>query len=109
MADQVRTSVAARLKHNRKDSPIQVEIDGIVVPAYAGESVAGVLMASGSRIFTQASPYNLARTLFCGMGVCHQCLVTVEGMRNVRACMTIIRPGMKIETNLLENPLDDTG
>ncbi len=35
---------------------------------------------------------------YCGMRICHQCLVTVDGVRDVRACMTVVRPGMKIET-----------
>jgi sarcosine oxidase subunit alpha len=98
MINQQDTSVAVRLQHHPQSSAIQVEIDGQVVSAYAGETVATVLMVSGSRTFTQANAYNLARTLFCGMGVCHQCLVTVDGIRDVRACMTKIRPGMKIET-----------
>ncbi len=98
MTNQQETSVVVRLPHQTQDNPIQVEIDGVAVPAYAGETVAAVLMLSGTRIFTQASRYNLNRTIFCGMGVCHQCLVTIDGLRDVRACMTTVSPGMKIET-----------
>lgn len=79
-------------------TPIQIEIDGTPAAAYAGESVATAIMAQGQRTFTQPSVYNYARTIFCGMGVCHQCLVTVNGVPDVRACMTAIRPGMKIQT-----------
>ncbi len=98
MTNQPETSVAVRLKQQPRSNQIQVEIDGAAVPAYAGDTVAAVLMLSGTRIFTQASRYNLNRTLFCGMGICHQCLVTVDGIRDVQACMTTVRPGMKIET-----------
>ncbi|PON19054.1 hypothetical protein C2W62_04750 [Candidatus Entotheonella serta] len=77
---------------------VQVEVDGASVAAFDGESVAAVLMAGGQRVLTEASSDHLARTLFCGMGLCHQCLVTVDGVRDVRACMTRIRPGMKIAT-----------
>ncbi len=77
---------------------IEVDIDGARVSALAGESVAAVLMAEGRRIFTEANAYHLPRTLFCGMGICHQCLVTVDGVRDVRACMTRVQPGMKIMT-----------
>ncbi len=91
--------VATRLFHRSDDADkIQVEIDGQAISVDVGETVAAVLMLSGTRIFTQASRYNLNRTLFCGMGVCHQCLVTVDGVRDVRACMTAVSPGMKIET-----------
>ncbi len=98
MTNQPQTSVATRLQDRLRNDQIQVEIDGVAVPAYVGETVAAVLMLSGTRIFTQASRYNLNRTLFCAMGVCHQCLVTVDEIRDVRACMTTVRPGMKIET-----------
>ena len=80
-------------------APIHVEVDGVSVSAFAGESVATVLMASGQRVFTASSDDHLARTLFCGMGLCHQCLVMVDGVRDVRACMTSVRPGMNITTH----------
>ncbi len=77
---------------------MQVEVDGANVSAFAGDSIASVLMAGGQRVLTAPGADHLARTLFCGMGLCHQCLVTVDGVRDVRACMTRIRPGMKITT-----------
>jgi len=86
------TYTATRL--HPRTMPIQVEIDGHPVTAYAGESIAAVLMA-----FTESSFYNLDRSLFCGMGTCHQCLVTVDGVRDVRACMTPVSAGMKITTD----------
>lgn len=87
---------AARLRSI--GTPIQVEVNGVDVSALAGDSIAVVLMAGGQRVLTAASDDHLARTLFCGMGLCHQCLVTVDGVHDVRACMTQIRPGMKITT-----------
>ena len=103
MSELQKPPIAARLQARLPSSSIQVEIDGLMVSAFAGESVAAVLLAAGTRIFTQASHYNLSRTIFCGMGVCHQCLVTVDGVRDVRACMTKIRPDMKIETRLVKD------
>ena len=38
------------------------------------------------------------RGLFCGMGVCYDCLVTVDGRRSVRACLEPVCDGMRIET-----------
>ncbi len=77
---------------------IQIKLDGIVVSAYEGESLVAVLLRQGTRIFTQANVYHLSRTIFCGMGLCHQCLVTIDGVRDIRACMTTIRPEMNIQT-----------
>jgi predicted molibdopterin-dependent oxidoreductase YjgC len=47
------------------------------------------------------------------MGVCHGCLVTVNGIPNVRACVTEVKPGLKVETQQgpgwLEGVLDGDG
>ncbi|WP_179137702.1 (2Fe-2S)-binding protein [Candidatus Entotheonella palauensis] len=80
-------------------TPIHVEVDGARVSAFAGDSIATVLMASGQRVLSASSADHPDRTLFCGMGLCHQCLVIVDGVRDVRACMTRVRPGMKITTH----------
>lgn len=102
MSNQTETPATVRLPGRQQDVSFQVEIDGETVAAYAGDRVATVLMASGNRIFGHPSRYNLARTLFCGIGLCHQCLVTVDRVQNVRACMTKVHPGMKIETFIAE-------
>ena len=39
-----------------------------------------------------------ARGYFCGMGVCQDCLVTVDGVPNVRACVTPVRDRLRVET-----------
>ena len=87
-----------RLTNRPNATKIQLTINGHPTQAYLGESVAAVLMLAGKRTFTQPSAYNLSRTLFCSMGVCHQCLVTVDGVADVRACMTPVREGMQINT-----------
>lgn len=84
-----------------RTNPIEIYVDGTAVEAYAGETVAAVLMTLGERTFTHTSDYNLPRTLYCVMGVCHQCLVTINGVRDVRACMALVEPGMQISTRLL--------
>jgi predicted molibdopterin-dependent oxidoreductase YjgC len=76
-----------------------IEVDGQQVPALGGQTVAAALIASGRRVFRRA-PSGAARGLFCGMGVCFECLVTVEGLGEVRACITHARPGMKIRLSL---------
>lgn len=98
--------IAKRL-HPRTD-PIELTVDGTSVEAYAGETVAAVLMTLGERTFTYPSDYNLPRTLYCVMGVCHQCLVTIDGMRDMRACMTLVKDGMQISTRLPSSG-DDNG
>ncbi len=61
--------------------------DGVAVTAWPGESIAAALLAEAR------SP-----AYFCGMGVCRECVVTVDGRPGVRACMTPAGPGMKVDT-----------
>lgn len=74
-----------------------VQVDGEPVPAFAGESVATVLLALGRRSFRHTQ-HGAPRGLFCGMGICFDCLVTVDGVENVRACLTPVVEGMVIVT-----------
>jgi predicted molibdopterin-dependent oxidoreductase YjgC len=75
-----------------------VQIDGRPVTAHTGETVAAVLLAEGIRAFRRTPGRNEPRGVFCGIGVCYECLVTVNGAPNVRACVTTVAPGMVIET-----------
>ena len=77
--------------------PLTVQVDGEPVLAFAGESVATVLLALGRRGFRHTQ-HGAPRGLFCGMGVCFDCLVTVDGVENVRACLTPVVEGMVIST-----------
>jgi predicted molibdopterin-dependent oxidoreductase YjgC len=74
-----------------------IEVDGQRVEAFAGETVAAVLVAMGCRSFRHTDKGHAPRGLFCGMGICFDCLVTVDGVPNVRACMTPVRAGMVVE------------
>jgi predicted molibdopterin-dependent oxidoreductase YjgC len=74
---------------------VSLTVDGRTVSAFEGESVATVLLAEGHAAtrFTQGgSP----RGVFCGMGVCFDCLVVVDGVPNTRACVTWVREGMRV-------------
>jgi predicted molibdopterin-dependent oxidoreductase YjgC len=80
-----------------------IEVDGQPVEAYAGETVAAVLLAVGRRSFRHTDKGHVPRGLFCGMGICFDCLVTVDGVPNVRACMTPVQTGMVVETGEVAN------
>jgi 2Fe-2S iron-sulfur cluster binding domain len=77
---------------------IEVHVDGRPLSAFTGETVAAALMAAGVRVFRTTARERAPRGLYCGMGVCYDCLVVVDGRTNTRACMTYLRPGMRIET-----------
>ncbi len=73
-------------------------VNGRTVEAHAGESVAAVLLAEGLVTLRRSARLAEGRGLFCGMGVCFECVVTVNGCSNVRACMTPVEGGMRVET-----------
>jgi predicted molibdopterin-dependent oxidoreductase YjgC len=77
---------------------VTIVVDGQQLEAYAGETVAAALLASGRRLLRRTDKSGAPRGVFCGMGVCYDCLVTVDGVTNVRACVTQIRDGMVIRT-----------
>lgn len=71
-----------------------IDVDGQLISVQHGQTIAAALAAAGRRVLrrTQSSA---SRGLFCGMGVCFECLVMVDGTER-RACITPVRPGMRI-------------
>jgi predicted molibdopterin-dependent oxidoreductase YjgC len=76
---------------------VEIVLDGRSVEAYEGETVAAVLLADGV-VATRRTVSGQPRGIFCGMGVCFDCLVVVDGVPNTRACMTWVRDGMDVRT-----------
>jgi predicted molibdopterin-dependent oxidoreductase YjgC len=74
-----------------------IVVDGQEITAYEGESIAAALLASGQRFTRFTARTGETRGYFCGMGVCQDCLVTMDGLPNVRACMTPVRDGARID------------
>jgi predicted molibdopterin-dependent oxidoreductase YjgC len=89
---------SSRLPRPTGSPMVTVTVDGDPVQAYPGETVATVLLAMGRRTFRHTDHLHAPRGLFCGMGVCFDCLVTVDGQPNVRACVTPVHAGMVVET-----------
>lgn len=67
--------------------------------AFAGESLAGALQASGIRHLRDSPRAGAPRGLFCAMGVCQECVVMVDG-RTVAACQEPVRAGMRVTARL---------
>jgi predicted molibdopterin-dependent oxidoreductase YjgC len=76
---------------------ISIIVDGVPLPACMGETIAGALLAAGRRAWHRTS-HGQPRGVFCGIGLCFDCLVTVNGTPNVRACLTPVAAGMVVET-----------
>jgi D-hydroxyproline dehydrogenase subunit gamma len=90
---------ALRLETDLRRGPeVHLQIDGEAIVAYEGETIATALLTSGQRVFRHTDNGE-PRGIFCGIGVCYDCLVTVEGLGAVRACVTPVREAMKIHTS----------
>ncbi|TYK44889.1 (2Fe-2S)-binding protein [Actinomadura decatromicini] len=81
----------------RRDVPLRITVDGEPVAGIAGQTIAGVLLASGRRAW-RTGPSGAPRGVFCGIGVCFDCLVTVNGVRDVRACARRAHDGDTVTT-----------
>lgn len=83
--------------HVERGRSIQLLVDGEPLSAYEGETIAAALLTAGRRSFSHTVPSGTPRGVFCGIGVCFDCLVTVDGCQ-VRACVTPVGDGMQVST-----------
>lgn len=72
--------------------------DGRAVAALAGETIAAAL-AAADEVRLRRHPDGGARGLWCGMGACFDCVVTVDGQGGQRACLTKVAPGMAVSSS----------
>lgn len=84
--------------HVQRGREVEILVDRQPLCAFEGESVAAALLASGRRTLRTTSRRHEPRGLYCGMGVCFECVMTIDGRRNVRTCQTPVRAGMVVET-----------
>jgi predicted molibdopterin-dependent oxidoreductase YjgC len=82
----------------REDAYVVVTIDGIPfeVPPYT--TVAAAVVRRYGVLATRISATGQPRTMLCGMGICQECRMTVDGRAHVVACQTMCRDGMAIRT-----------
>jgi predicted molibdopterin-dependent oxidoreductase YjgC len=71
--------------------------DGRAVPARAGDSIAGALLAAGIHVTRSTPVSGAARGPYCMMGACYECLAVVDGAPSVQTCMTEVKDGMRVE------------
>ncbi len=84
-----------RIATNKELENIEIEFEGKSLSAFPGESIAATLAANGILDLRRTRAGN-PRGLFCGMGICHDCLVEIDGQPNQRACMTKVDRPMKV-------------
>lgn len=80
-----------------RDNTFEIEFDGKTVLARSGQTIAEALLANGVRILRMTRK-QASRGVYCGMGACYECRMIVNGIPNVRTCVTPATPGCKIAT-----------
>ena len=72
--------------------------DGKPVAAYHGETIGAALCASGVQTLSRSFKYHRRRGLLCAAGRCPNCLMTVDGVPNVRTCVEPVRDGAVVRS-----------
>jgi|SRR5690625_159429 len=81
--------------------------DGKELFGYENDTIASALLANGIRTLRYHEASGTPRGIYCNIGHCFECRVTVNGVSNVRACLTPIQPNMVVESGDVQpSPLD---
>jgi hypothetical protein len=75
----------------------QFDFDGQAVAAAAGDTIGGALARAGT-LALGTGPGGDARGLYCGIGVCFECEVHLDGVGRVRSCVQRAEPGMRVRS-----------
>ena len=85
---------------------VKITVDGKKIKAREGETIAATLIAAGLRVFRYSVKRNEPRSLFCAIGRCTDCIITVNHKPNVRTCVTLVENGMKIKSRNINFPIN---
>ena len=89
-----------------RERPLEFTFHGAAARGFEGDSVASALFGEGQRVFSRSFKYHRPRGLLCCQGTCPNCMVTVDGTPNVRACVTPLAAGMRVEAQNVRGSLD---
>ncbi len=79
---------------------------GSTVAAFAGDTIGSALYAGGRRVFSRSFKYHRPRGLYCCSGRCPNCLMTVDGVPNVRVCVEPVREGIDVRAQNVLGSVD---
>ncbi len=82
----------------REQPLVRIEVDGAVVEAMEGEPIATALLAAGKSVFRYTRKRKEPRGVYCAIGRCTDCMMVVDGVPNVRTCVTPVKEGMQVQT-----------
>ncbi len=79
-----------------RGSGFEFSFEGQPIKAYPGETLGAALTAANITTFRTTRRENRPRGLFCGIGICFDCLVVVNSQPNQRACLTLAQPNAEV-------------
>jgi len=87
---------------------VTIYFEGKPIKAHEGETIAMALYAAGVKTFQHSIEKHRPRGLFCAIGKCSSCLMKVNGIPNIRTCITLVEEGMQIERQKEKSMLPKT-
>ncbi len=79
---------------------VKFTFDGREMEGFEGEPIAVALHANGVRVYRETPNMHRTRGFFCAIGKCSSCFMVVDGVPNVRTCVTPLKAGMNVETQI---------
>ena len=91
-----------------KGKMISFTFDGKEIKGYEGEPIAAALKAAGLMVHRYTQKEHKPRGIFCAIGRCTDCVMIVDGIPNVRTCITPLKEGMEVKTQygVSDKPFD---
>ena len=86
-------------------TPHTFEFSGTAIPFLPGQTVGAALMAAGIVSWRTTRFEHRPRGLFCGIGICYDCLITVDGVHSERACLVPARDGIVVTPTDPDEPV----
>ena len=77
---------------------VAITVNGRRIEAFEGEPIASALIAHGIKVFRYTAKTHSPRGVFCAIGRCTDCIMKVNGIPNIRTCVTAVEDGMVIES-----------
>jgi hypothetical protein len=75
----------------------QLIVNGVAISVKEGTTVASAVLIAGESAF-RCSVSGEPRGPLCGMGICYECRITIDGEPHARSCQIVCRPGMQVTT-----------
>jgi predicted molibdopterin-dependent oxidoreductase YjgC len=75
---------------------LQFTFNGLKIGAVPGQTIAAAILATDQKVLRKTRIKGEERSIFCGIGICWDCVVTVDGVINQRSCLVEVRDGMVV-------------